>query len=64
MPRTLDRWRVTLEPVDFVWREIAQRVRLIAHEVHELAAAYGWTEREILQLSSARRRLYLEHVRA
>ena len=33
-------------------------------EVHALAAAYGWTEAEVLALSAARRRAYLELVGA
>jgi hypothetical protein len=33
-------------------------------DVHALASAYGWSEREILALSDTRRRLYLEMVSA
>jgi hypothetical protein len=32
--------------------------------VHTLASAYGWSESEILALSDARRRLYMEMVNA
>lgn len=38
------------------------RVRRLFGEVHRLASAYGWTEREILALGPARRRAYLELV--
>lgn len=38
------------------------RVRRLFDEVHRLASAYGWTEREILALGPARRRAYLELV--
>jgi hypothetical protein len=29
-------------------------------EVHELASAYGWAERDILEMSPHRRHFYLE----
>jgi hypothetical protein len=45
---------------DYLWEEIrAQALRLL-HEVHTLARAYGWREADILSLSAARRRAYLE----
>lgn len=57
-------WRAALDPVDYVWRRLEQRIRAIVREVHALANAYGWTEGEVLRLSPARRRLYLQHVGA
>ena len=48
----------------FLWAEIEAQVRRLLAEIHTLASAYGWTEQEILSLSDARRRLYLEMVRA
>ena len=44
----------------FLWREVDAWARRTLQEVHALARAYGWSERDILALSSARRRLYLE----
>ncbi len=45
---------------DYLWEEIrAQALRLL-HEVHTLARTYGWREADILSLSAARRRAYLE----
>jgi hypothetical protein len=32
--------------------------------VHALASVYGWSEKEILSLSPARRQFYLEATRA
>lgn len=44
----------------YLWEEIrAQALRLV-REVHALARAYGWREADILALSAARRRAYLE----
>lgn len=57
-------WRATLDPVDYLWRELEQRVGALVREVHTLARAYGWTEAQVLDLSPARRRLYLQQVGA
>jgi hypothetical protein len=54
-----------LAPFDIVgyfWTEIDAWARRTLREVHALASAYGWGEREILALSPARRRSYLEIV--
>jgi hypothetical protein len=45
-----------------LWDEIDARARTLLGEVHLLAAAYGWTEREILALGAERRASYLSMV--
>lgn len=52
----------TLELTSFLWAEFDSRAKRMLHEVHVLARAYGWSEAEILSLSPARRRLYVEMV--
>ncbi len=52
-----------LDLVDFLWSEIEARARRLLRELHALASAYGWPEKEILSLSDRRRRLYVEMVR-
>jgi hypothetical protein len=42
-----------------LWDEIDAWARALLGEVHVLASAYGWTEREILGLTPARRAAYL-----
>lgn len=54
----------TLDVGAFVWAEIDAFARRTLHEIHTLASAYGWSESEILGLSAARRRVYLEMVLA
>jgi len=54
----------TLDLATFLWTEIEALARQLLREVHTLASAYGWTEPEILALSDARRRIYLEMVQA
>lgn len=59
-PACAHRWEEPFDIVTFFWREIEAWAVRILREVHTLAAAYGWSESEILALSPARRRLYLE----
>jgi hypothetical protein len=50
-------------PVDIVtivWNEIAAYARRMLDDVDALALRYGWSESDILRLSDARRRHYLE----
>ena len=44
----------------FLWEELDAWADRLLREVHTLAAYYGWSEREILELSPVRRRRYLE----
>jgi|SRR5262245_12843377 len=55
-------WQSLFDVCDFFWRELSSYARRLLQEVHLLASAYGWSEAEILSLSSGRRRLYLEMV--
>ena len=53
-------WRSGLEIGAFLWREIDAWARRTLRDVHALARAYAWSERDVLALSPTRRRLYLE----
>ena len=53
-------WRELFDLVDFLWREMEGWARRILAEVHTLARAYGWSERDILAMSPWRRRFYME----
>jgi hypothetical protein len=53
-------WSARLDVPAFVWAEVDSWARRLLGEVHSLAAAYGWSEREILALSPVRRLTYLE----
>jgi hypothetical protein len=44
----------------FFWREVTVAARLLLADVHALATAYGWRERDIMRLSPLRRGAYLE----
>jgi len=54
---------VWIEPFDigaFLSREIDAWAQQLLEEIHVLAASYGWSERDILALSPARRRYYVD----
>jgi hypothetical protein len=55
-----ERWRADVDPAAFAWRELEDRAHTVLGEVAELAAAYGWSERDVLTMSPERRRAYLE----
>jgi uncharacterized protein (UPF0212 family) len=59
-PNCAHKWEAAFDIVAFLWREISAAAGRLLREVHTLASAYGWTEPEILSLSPARRRVYLE----
>ncbi len=59
-PACAHRWQLAFDIAGWFWNEIrALAMRLLA-EVDALARAYGWSERDILAMSAARRRAYLE----
>lgn len=51
---------VLFDIVRHLWAEVEEQARTLLAEVHRLAAAHGWSEREILNLSPRRRQAYLE----
>ena len=54
--------RTTVDVPGFVWAEVEARARVLLAEIDVLARAYGWSEREILDLSPARRARYVDLV--
>jgi len=48
-----------LDVATFVWAEVKARAQRVLREVAALAAAYGWTEDQVLVLSEGRRTAYL-----
>ncbi len=53
-------WPETVDIRSILWTELTRWVQVRLSEVHLLALAYGWAERDILQMSPYRRRFYLE----
>lgn len=53
-------WETMFDIVTFLWSEVTAYARRLLHEVATLAHSFGWRENEILELTPARRRHYLE----
>jgi hypothetical protein len=53
-------WTTSFDIVSYFWTEVDAWARVLLHEIHALASAYGWREGDILALSPWRRRAYLE----
>lgn len=54
------RWQAHFDVMTFLWAELQARARTLLNDVHDLARAYGWSEKDILGMSTVRRRYYLE----
>jgi hypothetical protein len=61
-PACQHQWSATFDVVSFFWKEIEAWAYRILRQVHALASAYGWSERDILAMSPWRRQFYLEMV--
>ncbi len=59
-PACTHEWELHFDIGEFFWQEISVHAQRLLREIDALARAYGWTEREILNLSAQRRQTYLE----
>ncbi|WP_371680468.1 hypothetical protein [Streptomyces sp. NBC_01276] len=57
-------WAAPFDVAAHLWADVDACARGLLGDVHTLARAYGWREEEVLALSAARRRFYLEAVGA
>ncbi len=55
-------WQAPFDAAAFLWAELESWADRMLREVHELAIAYGWAERDILSLGPIRRARYLRMV--
>ncbi len=55
-------WKPMLDIGELLFGELASAGRELLAQVHTLAHAYKWSEADILAMSSARRRIYLQMV--
>jgi len=51
--------RLPMDPASFLWDEVDRWALSVLSEVAELAAAFGWSQHNILSMSPWRRRAYL-----
>lgn len=54
------RWSVPFEIVTFLWAELDAWAGRLLQDIHQLAGAYGWSERDIIGLGPVRRDRYLQ----
>ena len=54
--------KAAFDIASFFWSEIERWSLRMFREVHTLATAYGWREKEILGMSAWRRQVYLQLV--
>lgn len=59
-PDCAHQWPILFDIASFFWTEISAEAKRLLHEVHTLARAYGWLEKDILSMSAGRRQVYLE----
>ena len=55
-------WEIQFDIVSYLWSEINGWARHVLHEIGILARVYGWSEQDILNMSPARRQIYLDMV--
>lgn len=55
-------WDTAFDIAAFLWTEICAAAERLLGDVHVLAAAYGWSEAEVLAVGPRRRQYYLEAV--
>jgi len=58
-PACGEAWREPFDIASYLWGELSTWARRLLGEVHQLALAYGWSERDILSLTPVRRNAYL-----
>jgi len=63
-PECKQSWRQIFDILSFFWTEIDAWAQRILLEVSVLARAFGWREEDILELSPARRQIYLAMAQA
>ena len=63
-PRCAHQWQALFDIVPYLWSALEDWAQRTLADVHLLARAYSWSEREILGLSATRRQHYVEMVRA
>jgi hypothetical protein len=61
-PECQNNFSIPFDILSYLWNEIDEWTQRLLFEVHALASAYGWGEREILEMSTQRRQTYLQMV--
>jgi uncharacterized protein (UPF0212 family) len=55
-------WEAVFDIASFFWGEITDWAKRMLRQVHVLASSYGWSERDILEMSAERRTHYVQMI--
>lgn len=55
-------WTAVFDITTYFWKELSAMAHDLLQDVHTIASAYGWSEADILALSSPRRAFYLSRI--
>jgi len=61
-PECEHKWQIMFDIVKFFWTEINSHAKRLLDDIHTLAYAYGWSEKDILSMSAMRRQFYIDRV--
>lgn len=61
-PACRHQWEALFDIASYLWAEVHQWALRLLQEVSLLARAFGWSEKDILNMSAQRRQLYLEMI--
>jgi hypothetical protein len=61
-PACEHQWGELFDIASYLWTELKDHAIRLLHDTHTLARAYGWSEAEILSMTSRRRQVYLDLV--
>jgi hypothetical protein len=63
-PACLNKWEAKFDIVTYLWTEIDIWATHLLHEVYLLASSFGWSEKDILNMSQQRRKMYVKLIQA
>jgi len=63
-PSCSEQWSESFDILSFLWTELDAWASRVLDDVHRLASAYGWSESDILAMTSSRREAYLSRIGA
>jgi hypothetical protein len=55
-------WQAVFDIVSFFWNELDAWAQRLLRDVHALASAYGWREKDIVAMSPTRRQIYMDMI--
>jgi hypothetical protein len=59
-PACSKQWDALFDIVQYLWSEVDAWAKELLQDIAVLASSFGWSERQILELSPGRREIYLE----